>query len=102
VHSNADMTANDQAQDWYALTWVWRTAAVYQRVTVVVNQAAVSQSGQPADPPAPRGLTWRNSLLDPLLWVARQQPISPGIVSPEVSGTAQAVASKILAAGASR
>lgn len=95
AHSNADRTAGDQAQDWYALTWLWHTEAAYQRVTVVVNQALES-----ADPPAPQTLTWANSLLEPLLWVARQQPDSPGVVSPDVSGTADAVAGQILAAGA--
>lgn len=93
LHSNADRTATGQAQDWYLLTWTWRTAAAYQRVTVIVNQALSP------DPPSPRPLTWGNSLIEPMLWLARQQPDSAGLVSPDVSDTADSVARQILIAG---
>ena len=96
VHTNADRTATDQDGHWHALTWLWRTAKSYQRVTVVVSQV----EGQ-SEPPLPHALTLRNSLIEPLLWVIRQQPDVPGEVSEEVRDTADSVAAQIAGAAAS-
>ena len=93
VHTNADRTATDQDGHWHALTWLWRTAESYQRVTVVVSQAEGLR-----EPPLPHALTLRNSLIEPLLWVIRQQPDAPGEVAPEVRDTADSVAGQIAGA----
>jgi hypothetical protein len=92
VHTNADRTATNQDGHWHALTWLWRTTEAYQRVTVVASQT----KGQ-SEPPPPHALTLRNSLIEPLLWVIRQQPDAPGVVAPEVRDTADSVAAQIVA-----
>jgi hypothetical protein len=91
AHTNADRTATDQDGHWHALTWLWRTAEAYQRVTVVVSQVEGLN-----EPPLPHALTLRNSLIEPLLWVIRQQPDAPGEVAPEVRDTADSVAAQIV------
>ena len=91
MHTNADRTATNQDDHWHALTWLWRTTEAYQRVTVVASQT----EGQ-REPPLPQALTLRNSLIEPLLWVFRQQPDAPGEVTPEVRDTADSVAAQIV------
>ena len=95
MHTNADRTTTDHDGHWYALTWLWRTAESYQRVTVVVSQVA-----GPGDPPLPHALTLRNSLIEPLLWVFRQQPDVPGEVDQEVRDSADTVAAHIVGVSA--
>ena len=93
LHTNADRTATTADLHWHALTWLWRTAEAYQRVTVVVSQVE-----GPREPPLPHALTLRNSLIEPLLWVIRQQPDAPGEVAEEVRDTADSVAAQIAGA----
>ena len=93
LHTNADRTATTADLHWHALTWLWRTAEAYQRVTVVVSQVE-----GPREPPLPHALTLRNSLIEPLLWVIRQQPDAPGEVAQEVRDTADSVAAQIAGA----
>ena len=93
LHTNADRTSTTADQPWHALTWLWRTAEAYQRVTVVVSQVE-----GPREPPLPHALTLRNSLIEPLLWVIRQQPDAPGEVAPEVRDTADSMAAQIAGA----
>jgi hypothetical protein len=95
AHTNADRTTTAQDGHWHALTWLWQTAESYQRVTVVVSQVA----GR-SEPPLPHALTLRNSLIEPLLWVIRQQPDVPGEVAQEVRDTADTVAAHIVGASA--
>jgi hypothetical protein len=80
IHSNADATTDAAAVDWYAVTWVWKAGAAYQRVTVIVNQALDSATG----PPAPEALSLLDTSVKPALWLARQQPDSSGQVDPLV------------------
>ena len=58
----------------------------------------VSQVEGPREPPLPHALTLRNSLIEPLLWVIRQQPDAPGEVAQEVRDTADSVAAQIAGA----
>jgi hypothetical protein len=95
VHTNVDRIATEQDAPWHALTWLWRTEEAYQRVTVVVSQI----EGQ-REPPLPHALTLRNSLIEPLLWVMRQQPDAPGGVAAEVRNTADTIAAQIVGAAA--
>jgi hypothetical protein len=80
VHTNADTATDGSAQNWYAITWVWQVAAVYQQVTVVVNQAV----GSADSPVAPAPLSVADTVAKPMLWMARQQPDSVGAVDPRV------------------
>ncbi|HEX9831770.1 MAG TPA: hypothetical protein VGA66_01570 [Mycobacterium sp.] len=80
IHSNADATTDAAAVDWYAVTWVWKAGAAYQRVTVIVNQAI----GSTTPPPAPEALSFLDTSVKPALWLARQQPDGSGQVDPLV------------------
>lgn len=93
VHSNADSAASDSVPDWYGLTWVWRSASIFQQVTVVVSQS------EHRTPPEPRPLTLENTMIQPLLWIARQQPDSVGVVNGAVVQRADEIARQIIAAG---
>jgi len=98
AQSDADSASTDPSGQWYALTWLWQAGTVYQRVTVVVNQdlsAAIP-------PPAPRPIGWTNTLLEPMLWLSRQQPAPTGVVPKRVVRAADDVARQILAAGGGR
>ena len=80
IHSNADATMDAAAIDWYAVTWAWEAGDAHQRVTVIVNQAILSD----VPPPAPEALSFLDSSVKPALWLARQQPDSTGQVDPIV------------------
>jgi hypothetical protein len=80
VHTNADTATAGSAQNWYAITWVWHAASVYQQVTVVVNQSV----GSLDSPVAPAPLSVADTVAKPMLWMARQQPDSAGAVDPRV------------------
>ena len=97
AQSDPDSAAANPSEQWYALTWLWRTTGDFQRVTVVVNQDLAI--GTPPPPAVP--ITWTNSLLQPMLWLTRQQPAPIGVIPKQVSRTATAVAEQILAAGVS-
>lgn len=94
AQSDPDSATSSVAYQWYALTWLWQTGQDYQRVTVVVNQDLRSDTT-----PAPEPITWTNSLLEPVLWLSRQQPVPTGVAPKRVSRTAALVAERILAAG---
>jgi hypothetical protein len=97
AQSDPDSAAANPSEQWYALTWLWRTTGDFQRVTVVVNQDLAI--GTPPPPAVP--ITWKNSLLQPMLWLTRQQPAPTGVIPKQVSRTATAVAEQILTAGVS-
>lgn len=80
IHSNADATTDAAAVDWYAVTWVWEAGDTFQRVTVIVNQNLASD----APPPAPKALSFLDTSIRPVLWLARQQPDGNGQVDPLV------------------
>lgn len=95
MHANADATTNGDDRDWYALTWLWRGPAVTQQVTVVVNQARSDREL----PPSPRPMSVRNQMIEPLLWIPRQQWDSIGVVDELVVQRADDIAQQLLSAG---
>jgi hypothetical protein len=97
AQSDPDSAAANPSDQWYALTWLWRTTGDFQRVTVVVSQDLAN--GTPPPPAGP--ISWTNSLLQPMLWLTRQQPAPIGVIPKQVSRTATIVAEQILAAGVS-
>lgn len=80
VHSNADTATYGDDQHWYAVTWDWRAAAAYQRVTVIVSQAFDGRDM----PPAPAPLSLWDTSVRPALWTTRQQPHVDGEVDAAV------------------
>jgi hypothetical protein len=80
IHSNADATTDAAAVDWYAVTWVWQAGDTFQRVTVIVNQNLASD----APPPDPQAVSFLDTSIRPMLWLARQQPDGNGQVDPLV------------------
>jgi hypothetical protein len=94
AHSDPDSAAADPSEQWFALTWTWRAAAEHQRVTVVVRQDLAA-----GGVPAPEPVGWTNSLLKPMLWLTRQQPVQTGIVPKRVTRTAETVTRQILQFG---
>lgn len=91
------VTRVDQASDWYLVTWIWEVPTGYQQVTIIMDQGVT-----PGQPPSPRPLTLRNSLIEPLVWLAREQPDPTNTVPPPVLAATNAVARQILTAGAPR
>lgn len=96
MHSNADSTASGGAHDWYAITWIWRNATVTQQVTVIVNQSKSDQR----PPPEPTALSLSTTLIQPALWIGRQQAHTAGIVDDAVVQRAENVARQLLSAAA--
>lgn len=97
IHSNADATTDAAAVDWYAVTWMWKTGAAHQRVTVIVNQAA----GSDAPPPSPVALSIFDTSIKPALWLTRQQANSSGQVDPLVVARADGVIKLLMMASGS-
>jgi hypothetical protein len=96
IHTNIATATNSMSQNWYALTWIWRVADGYQRVTVVVNQ-----DRDPSRlPPPPVPLSPANSIVEPALWIARQQKHVEGPVDPQVIRRAIEVANVVLGSAA--
>ncbi|CAN1501724.1 hypothetical protein MCEMIE22_00513 [Mycobacteriaceae bacterium] len=97
AHSDPDAIGAGASGQWFALTWTWLAGEEHQRVTVVVNQDVAAAAA-----PAPQPVGWTNSLLEPMLWLTRQQPAPTGIVPNRVARTADDVARTILAVGGGR
>lgn len=95
MHANADATTNGGDRDWYALTWLWRGPTVTQQVTVVVNQSRSDRNL----PPSPRPMSFHNQMLEPLLWIPRQQWDSVGVVDELVVQRAEGIAQQLLSSG---
>jgi hypothetical protein len=93
AHSDADAAKNQATANWNAVSWLWRSGEVYQQVTVITSQAR----GVPA--PAPRALTFTNSLVEPALWLSRQQPSRQGAVDPIVAASTKVVVQRLISAG---
>jgi hypothetical protein len=72
---------------------VWRSGNTFQRVTVITSQAR----GVPA--PAPRPLSVHNVVVEPALWMTRQQQLQVGVVDPIVLASTKVVVNRLLAAG---
>ena len=92
VYSNADTAIDSTTPHWYALTWDWHSDAGYQRVTVVVNQDTAG-----GEPPAPQPMTVTDTLVNPALWIGRQQAEGQGRVDDLVVRRATEVADSLLA-----
>ena len=90
AHSDADAATTSDTPNWDAVTWIWRSGDVYQRVTVLTSQTR----NMPA--PAPQPLSVRSVLVDPALWTLRQQPSDPGAVSPLARAGTEAVVDLVL------
>ncbi len=93
----SSITQTDRPSEWYLVTWIWEVPNGYQRVTIIMDEAVT-----PRQPPPPRPLTLRNSLIDPLLWLAREQPDAASSVPATVLAATNDVARQILQAGAPR
>lgn len=83
------------ADDWYALNWVWSAGETYQQVFVVVSQRPPAQALPPPDPVPP---SLKLTVLAPILWISRQQADPDTMVDAIVSERAQHVADSILRA----
>lgn len=92
IHSNPDTATDTTRQDWYAVTWLWRTPDAYQRITVVVGQNV----GDNQPPPEPAPLSLLDTSLKPALWVARQQPDASGQVDELVTRRATEVVNRVV------
>ena len=97
LHSDGDSTTSAGARNWYAVTWVWQSAGAFQQVTVVVNQSRADQR----PPPDPRPLSLQSTLIQPALWIGRQQPDASGGVDDVVVRRAGDIAYRLLSAGES-
>jgi hypothetical protein len=94
AHSDADAAQVQGAPNWNAVTWIWRSGNVFQRVTVVTSQSR----GVPA--PAPRPLTVHNVVVEPALWITRQQQLQAGALDPIVAASTNVVVQRLLAVAA--
>lgn len=94
IHSDADAATDSTAQNWYALTWVWRVPNAYQRINIVVSQTAAD-----AEIPDPQPISLGNTLLTPLLWISRQQSDGTGQVGKATVKRATDIASLLTKAG---
>jgi hypothetical protein len=81
-------------QHWYAVSWLWATAETFQQVFVVVNQDLTLQD----PPPLPEPPSLRRTVVDPILWLTRQQADPSTIVDPAVRDRAQRVVDDIVTA----
>jgi hypothetical protein len=90
AHSDADAAETQGAGNWNAVTWIWRAGNTFQRVTVVTSQA----KDVPA--PAPRALSVYNAVVEPALWMTRQQQLQVGVVDPIVLASTKVVVNRVL------
>jgi hypothetical protein len=95
AHSDADAAQVQGAPNWNAVTWIWHSGNAFQRVTVVTSQSR----GVPA--PAPRPLTVQNLVVEPALWMTRQQQLQAGALDPIVAASTNVVVQRLLAVGSS-
>ncbi len=90
AHSNADTAVDPTTAQWYALTWVWQVKTGFQQVIVVVNQH------EDGPLPDPVGVSLSEAVIDPLLWIARQQPEPVSDVEPATVELAERLAAKLI------
>lgn len=90
AHSDADSATTNSATDWDAVTWIWRSGAVFQQVTVLTSQSRNQAA------PEPQPLTLHTAFIEPTLWTLRQQPSEPGVVNPIARANTEAVVSRLL------
>ncbi|MET0899699.1 MAG: hypothetical protein ABWY45_17460 [Mycobacterium sp.] len=93
THSDADSAKNEDTSNWNAVTWLWRSGNIFQRVTVITSQSRDLAA------PAPRPLSIHNALVQPALWVLRQQPLEPGVVETGVSDSTDRVTERLITSG---
>jgi hypothetical protein len=97
IYTNADTATDGTGTDWYAVTWMWHSGDVSQRVTVIVSQ---SVDGDQLPPP-PAALSLVETALRPAMWIGRQQPDETGRVDPLVSQRAAEVVALLSRSGGS-
>ncbi|AQA03829.1 hypothetical protein BVC93_16895 [Mycobacterium sp. MS1601] len=93
AHTDAETAETGDAANWNAVTWIWQSGNAFQRVTVVTSQTR----GQPA--PQPRPLTVQNVVIEPALWLTRQQELQAGAVDPIVTASTDVVVKRLLSNG---
>jgi len=90
AHSDADAAETQSATNWNAVTWIWQAGSSFQRVTVITSQT----KGQAAAPPRP--LSAYNVVVEPALWMTRQQQLQAGVVDPSVLASTKMVVNRLL------
>jgi hypothetical protein len=93
--TDSSAATDGNADDWYALTWVWTVGETYQQVFVIVSQ---QPSPQAPPPPRPTPPSLKLTVLAPLLWMSRQQADPGTMVDEIVSDRARHVANEVLLA----
>lgn len=92
-HTHADLALSPDSPQWYLLTWGWRVPGGYQQVIVVASQ------GKDRGLPAPSRPSLSQSLLDPALWISRQQRKETSDVPARTIEVAHKLASQLIATG---
>lgn len=92
--TDAYQATSNASMDWYAVTWVWRTASAYQQVFIVVDQTDGTNA-----PPIPQAPSAANTGLLPALWIARTQPEGRGNPERPVLNRATALVRAVTKAG---
>lgn len=95
AHSDADAAEINGAPNWNATTWIWQAGNAFQRVTVITSQTR----GLFAPPPRP--LSVYNVVVEPALWMSRQQQLQAGVVDPIVLASTNVVVQRLLSGGKS-
>ena len=93
--TDSSAATDGNADDWYALNWVWTVGDTYQQVFVVVSQRPAPQTPPPPRPAPP---SLKLTVLAPILWISRQQADPDTTVDPIVSDRARHIADTILSA----
>jgi hypothetical protein len=93
--TDSSAATDSDADDWYALNWVWSIGEAYQQVFVVVSQRPAPQAPPPPRPVPP---SLKLTVLAPILWISRQQADPDTMVDVIVSNRARRIADKILLA----
>ena len=93
--TDSSVAVDGQADDWYAVSWIWQAGDTYQQVFVIV-----SQQSPPHAPPPPRPVppSLKLTVVGPILWMSRQQADPDTMVDPIVTARARHVVDEILLA----
>ena len=95
LSTDSSAATDGNADDWYALSWVWTVGDTYQKVFVIVSQ---QPSPQTPPPPRPAPPSLKLTVLAPILWMSRQQADPETMVDEIVSDRARHVVNEVLLA----
>ncbi len=95
LSTDSSAATDGEADDWYAVSWVWTVGETYQQVFVVVSQQPPPQAPPPPRPTPP---SLKLTVLAPILWMSRQQVDPETMVDAVVSDRARHVVNDILLA----